>query len=45
LGLVKRIGDEYGSGSTGRVAGEPKARHSHLKPGATFAVPLNVYEG
>jgi hypothetical protein len=28
-----------------RVAGKPKARHSHLKPGATFALPIAVLGG
>ncbi|SDE98966.1 hypothetical protein [Chitinophaga filiformis] len=32
LGVIKRIGVEYGLGSISRIAGEPKARHSHLKP-------------
>jgi len=32
LGIVKRVEFGYLLGSTGRVTGEPKARHSHLKP-------------
>ncbi|WP_236389900.1 hypothetical protein [Chitinophaga filiformis] len=35
--------DEYPLNTTCRVAGEPKARHSHLKPGATFALPIADY--
>ena len=43
LSVVKRIGVGYLLGGIGRGTGEPKARHSHLKPRATNAVAPDGY--